>query len=87
MSQPLCLGRRVRRWLLFLVLAYPAYLLLLGPFYALDARGYLQVAPGRVRAAVYYPAAPFYLAMGPQNPYDDYLTLWFDDTNAPETTW
>lgn len=33
------------------------------------------------------PRSPFYLAMGPHNPYDDYLTWWYDDPNAAETTW
>jgi hypothetical protein len=71
----------------FLALAYPAYLLLLGPFYALDGRGYLGFVPERIRTGLYLPAAPFYLAMGPRNPYDNYLTFWYDDPNAAVTTW
>ena len=87
MSEPFRLSRRARRWLLFSVLAYPAYLLLLGPYYALEGRGYLDFVPERVRTAFYYPAVPFYLVMGLRNPYDDYLTWWYDDPNEGETTW
>ena len=68
------------------VVAYPAYLLLLGPYYALEAHGYFDFAPEHIRTAFFYPAAPFYLVMGPNNPYDDYLTWWYDDPNAAETT-
>jgi hypothetical protein len=87
MSEPFRFSRRVRRWLLFSVLAYPVYLVLLGPIYALDGRGYFAFVPERVRTAFYCPAAPFYLVLGPYNPYDDYLTLWYDDPNVAETTW
>lgn len=81
------LSRRVRRWLLFSVLAYPTYLLLLGPYYALEGRGYLDFAPEGVRIMFFYPAAPIFSAMGPRNPYYDYLDWWYDDPNAGETTW
>ena len=69
------------------MLAYPAYLLFLGPFYALDGRDYFGFAPERVRTAFYFPCAPFYWAMGPHNPYDDYLALRYEDQNEAETTW
>lgn len=85
-SPPLWSCRRVRRWLLLLALAYPAYLLFLGPFYALDGRGCFDFAPACIRTAFYFPCAPFYWTMGSHNPYDDYLTWWYDDPNAAETT-
>ncbi len=87
MSPQLWYGWLVRRRLLFLVLAYPAYLLLMGPFYAMDAHGYFNLAPKPVRRTFYLPVAPLYWTMGPDNPYDDYLTWWYNDPNAPETTW
>ena len=44
-SEPFVFGKRARRCLLFLLVAYPVYLLLLGPLYALDGHGYLAFAP------------------------------------------
>jgi hypothetical protein len=78
---------RFRRWLLPCFAVYILYLIALGPFYALDGQGHLNFAPRRLLNAVYGPAAPFYWLMGPNNPYDDYLSLWYEDPNAAETTW
>src|SRR6266699_5462554 len=79
--------KRIRRFLILAVLSYPLYLLLLGTFYAIDGRGGLNFASERVRNFLYFPAAPIYAVFGPHNFYDDYLTFWYDDPNAPETTW
>ena len=87
MFEPLRLSRRVRRWLLISALAYPIYLILLGPYYALDGRGMLNFAPEPVRNAVYVPAFPLFLVPDPINLYEAYLDDWYDDPNAPETTW
>lgn len=86
-AAPLGFAWCMRRWLLLSALAYPAYLLFMGPFYALDAHGRFDFAPQSVRTVFYLPAAPLYLTMGPNNPYDDYLRWWHDDPNAAETTW
>ena len=86
-SEPYRFGWRGLRRLLFAALVWPAYLLLLGPFYALDGRGYFDFLPDGVRTVFYVPAIPFYEVFGPNNPYDDYLTFWYDDPNAAETTW
>lgn len=69
-SEPFGLGKRGRRCWLFSLLAYTGYLLLLGPFYALDGHGYFAFAPQRVRVTFYLPAEPFYVAFGPYNFYD-----------------
>ncbi|MDB6064012.1 MAG: hypothetical protein JWR26_220 [Pedosphaera sp.] len=87
MTEPFRFSRRARKWFLVTVLAYPVALILLGPFYALDGRGYLNFVPEGVRNVFYLPALPFYLTMGPRNPYDDYLSWWYEDPNAAETTW
>ncbi len=78
---------RFRRWLLLCVATYILYLIALGPFCALDGRAHLDFAPRRVLNAVYAPSAPFYWLLGPNNPYDAYLSLWYEDPNAGETTW
>lgn len=49
---------RLRRWLLVSLLVYPAWLLLLGPFWALDGRGAIDFLPSSVRRIVYLPAVP-----------------------------
>ena len=86
-SEPFVLGKRARARLLVSLGAYPLYLLLLGPFYALDGHGYLAFAPEHVRVVFYLPALPFYAAFGPYNCYDRYLNMWWQDPNAAETTW
>ena len=86
-SEPLGFSKRVRRFSLFSVLAYPVYLLLLGPLYALDSHGHLAFAPEPVRLIFYLPAAPVYAAFGPYNLYDDYLSLWNEEHNAAQITW
>jgi hypothetical protein len=86
-SEPFRFSRRTRRLLYFAVIAYPAYLLLLGPFYGLNGRGCLSFIPERVRNVLYFPAAPIYRLAGPNNFYDDYLNCWYADLIKPETTW
>ncbi len=86
-SEPFRFSKRVRRWLLFSLLAYPVYLLLLGPLHALDGHGFFAFAPQRVREIFYLPALPLYAAFGPYNLYDRYLSVWWQDPNEAETTW
>jgi hypothetical protein len=86
-SEPLSFSKRLRRCSLFSMLAYPVYLLLLGPLYSSDGHGYLAFAPERVRVIFCLPAVPVYVAFGPHNLYDDYLSLWYKDPNEAETTW
>jgi hypothetical protein len=67
--------------------AYPLYLLCFGPVYALIGNGYLDFLPQKVRDGAFLTTAPIYLMLGPRNFFDDYLTWWYDDPNAAETTW
>jgi hypothetical protein len=55
--------------------------------YALDSHGHLTFAPEPVRLIFYLPAAPIYVAFGPYNLYDAYLSLWNGEHNAAQTTW
>ena len=86
-SEPFRLTKRARRRLLCSLVAYPIYLVLLGPFYALDAHGYFAFAPERVRVTFYLPALPVYAAFGPYNFFDRYRSEWWQDPNEAETTW
>jgi len=84
MSQPFRLNRRFQRWLVFLVLVYPAYFLLLGPFWALDGR--FGIVPDRVRGIIWTPTmwcrdVPVMFQV-----MDAYLDCWYTDPQAPETT-
>ena len=66
------ISRRVRRWLVVVLLAYPAYLLLVGPFWALDGRGHLDFIPEPVRLVCYAPACPIWLVPHLRGRYADY---------------
>lgn len=71
-----------RRSLALLFLAYPAYLLLLGPFAALDSRNCLNFVPECLRGAIYCPANPVVCLLGDDdedsndNLYLAYLGMW-----------
>ena len=82
-------SRRMRQWLFFLLLAYPAYSLSLGTFWALDGRGLLDFVPERVRQICYAPTYPVWLVPHLRGIYADYFDWWYLDPNAAdrETGW
>ena len=88
-SQPFHLSRRARRWLVFALLAYPAFLLLLGPFWALDGRGVFGFMPERVRLICYAPTYPIWFVPHLRGSYADYMDWWYLDPTAAdrETGW
>ena len=77
------------RGFLTVSLGYPLYLLLLGPFWALDGPGLLDSAPERVRQLCYLPSAPVWLVPHLPGRYADYFDWWYLDPNAAdrETGW
>ena len=89
MSEPVRMSRRARRWLLFSVLVYPTYLLLLGPIWAVDGRGYLGFIPEHVREVCYMPVRPIMAVPHLRGRYADYLDWWYLDPNGAdrETGW
>lgn len=89
MSEPFRFSRRTKRWLLLSLIVYPAYLLLLGPFWALDGRGALDFIPERVRQICYTPTYPIWLVPHLRGRYMDYMDWWYLDSNAAdrETGW
>ncbi len=62
-----------------MLMAYAAYILLLGPFLALDGHGVINSIPERARDAAYLPAIPFYVTPGLRTVYGSYLNLWYTD--------
>ncbi len=77
---------RVCKWLLVTFLIYLAYLVLLGPFHALNGRGVFDFAPRPIRDVFYAPAVPLVSLLGPFDLYDSYLNLWYDDPHEAVTT-
>jgi hypothetical protein len=88
-SKPSYLSRRAGRLLICSLLAYPVYLLLLGPFWALDGRGALGFVPERIRQVCYTPTYPIWFVPHLRGRYADYLDWWYLDPNAAdrETGW
>ena len=80
---------RLLTWRLAACVAYPVYLLLLGPYHALNGTGVIDFLPRGVRDTPYYPAMPVYSVHGLRGTYDDYLRLWYQDPNEadPPTGW
>jgi hypothetical protein len=72
------------RGFLFLFLGYPAYLLLLGPFSALDDRGVFNFVPKRVRLICYAPTYPIWCVPHLRGSYAGYLDWWNPDPNGPD---
>ena len=83
MSEPSALARRVQRRLLCGAAAYFVYILLLGPFFALDGHGYLNFVPERVGSAFVLPAAPVAQVPGVRRLFRDYLDWWYHDPDYP----
>ena len=77
---------RLRRWVVGGVLVFPTWLLLLGPFWALDGRGALDFIPSTVRRVAYLPAVPFFCIQPACPVLEDYLNWWYQDPNEAETT-
>ena len=83
MSEPSAFARRVQQRVLFAAAGYFVYILLLGPFFALDGNGYLNVVPERVGSAFVLPAAPVAYLPGVRRLFRDYLDWWYHDPNNP----
>jgi hypothetical protein len=77
---------RLRRWLLASLLVYPVWLLLLGPFLALDGRSALDFLPRSARRIVYLPAVPIFCSQSLSPLYEGYMNWWYENPDAPETT-
>lgn len=77
---------RVRKRFLRFILSYAFWLLLLGPYWAIEERGILGVVPDRVRRMAYLPAAVFRINRNLYAAYYAYLNWWYEDPNPPETT-
>jgi len=77
---------QLRRWLLRSLFIYPLWLLLLGPFWALDGRGAIEFLPLGLRRIVYSPAAPLFYSRSLSPIFESYMNWWHEDPNPPETT-
>jgi hypothetical protein len=73
---------RLRRWLIGILLAYPLWLLALGPFWALDGRGAFDCVPLRLRMVVFAPASPIFHSQSLSRIFGGYLDWWYQDPNA-----
>lgn len=76
---------RVIRFSKRFVLAYAAYLIFLGPFWAVYGRGWLPIPRG-VGDAAFLPAYPLLASEFGICLYGEYLDSWYDDPTAYETT-
>jgi len=72
------------RLLIVLLVVYPGYRLLLGPFWALDGR--FGIVPDRVRAVVWSPVLWLRDIPAAYNLIDAYLDCWHVDSDGPATT-
>ena len=81
--------RRFRKCPAATLVGYPLYLLLLGPYWAMDGRGLLDFIPSNVREACYWPSAPLWAIPHLRGRLADYLDWWYLDPSAPdrETGW
>ena len=66
------------------LLGYPIYLFLLGPYHAALGTGRLDALPQYLRDSPFYPAVPIYSVPGLRHIYDGYLTLWYQDPNRAD---
>ncbi len=81
--------RRVLRGFVVVLAGYPLYLLLLGPFWALEGRGVFNFIPEPVRRVCYVPSTPIWIIPHLRGRYADYLDWWYLDPEAAdrETGW
>jgi hypothetical protein len=81
--------RRLWRWFLIGAIGYPVYLLLLGPYWAIEGRGNLNFIPNSVRQVFYLPGVPVWMIPHLRGRYADYIDWWYLDPNAAdrETGW
>lgn len=77
---------RLRRWLRLSLLVYPVWLMLLGPFWALDGRGVVDFVPWNIRRFVYLPAIPIFYSSSLSPVFEGYINWWYEAPDAPETT-
>ena len=82
--QPPMTPRWLRRLLFAVFVYYPLYLALLGPFWALDGRGYLKFVTDPMREIIYTPAGLVTLTPFTEMFFDAYLDCWYVDPNAPD---
>lgn len=68
------------------MLVYPIWLLLLGPFWALDGRGAMDLIPLSLRRMIYLPATPFFYCDSLFPTFEAYVNWWYQNPNAAETT-
>ena len=93
MSEPsprlLRVERRLRKGFLLLLVGYPVYLLLVGPYWAMDGRGALDFLPRAVRDVFYLPTAPIWAVPHVRGRFQDYLDWWYLDPDGAdrETGW
>ena len=81
--------RRLLTGFFAVLFGYPFYLLLLGPYWALDGRGALDFIPSCVRQCCYLPALPIGAIPHVRGRFLDYLDWWYLDPNGGdrETGW
>jgi hypothetical protein len=77
---------RLRRLFQLGLLVYSTWLLLLGPFWALDGRGMVDFIPWGVQQYVYLPAIPVFHRRALSPVFEPYLNWWYSDPNPAETT-
>src|SRR5437870_3861598 len=77
---------RLRRRLLLCLCVYPAWLLLLGPSWALDGRGAFDFLPWSIRRIVYLPSVPVFYSKSLSPIYESYTNWWYADPDEAETT-
>ena len=83
MTEPSVFARRVQRRLLFAVIWYFVYIILLGPYFALEGNGYLNWVPESAGRALFLPAAPVAGVPGIRMVIRDYLDWWYQYPNDP----
>ena len=76
--------QRTMRYLMVVAGVYLLYLVMLGPFWALDGRGHLDVVPIVFRNAIWWPAMPVYAVPGLRHVHADYIDWWYLDPNAAD---
>ena len=81
--------RRLLRGFWFVAVGYPLYLLMIGPYWALEGSGALDFIPRPVREVCYLPTAPIWGIPHVRGRFQDYLEWWYLDPNGAdrETGW